>query len=359
MKIAMTAEVLEKEHYSGIEQYVYNLAHQLLELNFVDLTLIASRNFPQSLFPDHTSVIHHAPRLIFGSGLLSAALFPPKGLAEFDLVHCPTVTAPFFFRPGSKVIMTVHDLTPILFPRLHTRRSTLYYRYLLKQRLRFVDRFIAVSRRTKEDLVDLFGLPSDKIDVVYSGVSSQYKPSTQIRDNFLLAVATLEPRKNLKRLIQAYVDLRKEREIQDRLILVGKKGWSYDDILTVPTEYKDDIVFTGYLPEKDLIRLYQTARLFVYPSLYEGFGLPVLEAMACGCPVITSCTSSMPEVAGEAALYIDPSNTVSLKHAICTLVHDDEQRAKLAIEGPQRALQFSWQRCADQTLEVYQKGLKG
>ena len=235
MKIDMAAEVLAKEFYTGIEWYAYHLARHLKERHLPDLTLIAPKSLPKSLFPGHASVVRHTPGMIFGSGVLSAALFPPRGLDEFDLIHCPTVTAPFFFRPGPKVVMTVHDLTPILFPHLQTRRSALYYKYFLKHRLRFVDRFIAPSRSTKRDLVNLFKIPQDKIEVVYSGVTGRYRPSADRRKDFLLAVGTLEPRKNLRLLIRAYVDLRREGKIHHSLVLVGRKGWSHEDILAVGT----------------------------------------------------------------------------------------------------------------------------
>ena len=253
--------------------------------------------------------------------------------------------------------MTVHDLTPLLFPELQTSRSTLYFRYLLKHRIRYVDRFIAVSRSTKEDLKRLFKIPDSQIDVVYSGVATHFKPSASMREDFLLAVGTLEPRKNLRRLICAYVELRREGKIRGKLVLVGKKGWQYDDILGVPEPYKGDIIFKGYVPDKDLVRLYQTAGFFVYPSVYEGFGLPILEAMACGCPVITSHTSSMPEVADGAALLVDPYDTEGLKNAIDTLAHSETLRADMGMAGIRRASSFSWQACADQTLQVYQREL--
>ena len=170
-------------------------------------------------------------------------------------------------------------------------------------------------------------------------------------------MSTLEPRKNFKRVIEAYIALRNENKTRDKLVIVGKEGWFFDDILTVPSAFQDDIIFKGYMAEEELIRLFQTARLFCYPSLYEGFGLPILEAMACGCPVITSNTSSMPEVAGNAALFVDPHRTEELKNAIHTLTHDAALCTAMSAEGIRRAAQFSWQRAAEQTAKVYEKEL--
>lgn len=355
MKIAITVEALKDKHFAGVQQYIYNLIHRLADRVDLDLTLIASSDSPHCLFPGNASLIYHTPALVMGSGLFSAVFSPLRGLSGFDLIHCPTVTAPFFFRPNAKVVMTVHDLVPLLFPEWQTRRRVLYFKYILKHRFRFVDRFIAVSHSTKRDLIQLFHIPENKIDVVHEGVSKQYKPVKTEREEFILAVSTLEPRKNFKRIIEAFVSLRKQEKTRDRLVIVGKEGWLFDDILNVPKEFQDDIIFKGYVAEGELIHLFQTARCFVYPSMYEGFGLPVLEAMACGCPVITGNTSSMPEVAGNAALLVDPYKLEDIEYAICTLTNDPALCASLSAKGIQRASEFSWRRTAHQTLDVYGK----
>ena len=353
MKIAITVEALRDRNLAGVQQYIYNLTHQLADREDLDLTLIASSLSPRSLFPRNANLIYHNPALVMGSGLFSAVFSPPRGLSRFDLIHCPTVTAPFFFRPGARVVMTVHDLVPLLFPEWQTRRRVLYFKYVLKHRFRFVDRFIAVSNNTRQDLIDHFQIPGRKIDVVYEGVSEQFKPGLGVSEDFILAVSTLEPRKNFTRIIEAYVALRNKKKTNHRLVIVGKKGWLYEDILDVSREFRDDIVFTGYVSEAELIRLFQTARCFVYASMYEGFGLPILEAMACGCPVITSNTSSMPEVAGKAALLVNPYKTEEIENAICTLTNDPAMCAELSAKGVHRASKFSWRRTAERTLEVY------
>ena len=355
MKIAITVEALKDRHFAGVQQYIHNLIHRLAEREDLDLTLIASPQSPRSVFPDHAGMSYHAPALVFGSGLFSAVFSPPRNLSDFDLIHCPTVTAPFFFRPDAKVVMTVHDLVPLLYPEWQTRRRVLYFKYILKHRFRFVDRFIAVSHSTRRDLTHHFHIPEHKIAVIHEGVSEQFKPASASREEFILAVSTLEPRKNFKRIIEAFVSLRKKEKTRDRLVIVGKEGWLFEDIMRVPAAFQDDIVFTGYVSEAELIHLFQTARCFVYPSMYEGFGLPVLEAMACGCPVITSNTSSMPEVAGDAALLVDPCVVDDIEDAICKLTNDPALCAELSAKGIQRASEFSWRRTAQQTLDVYRK----
>ncbi|MDE2999072.1 MAG: glycosyltransferase family 1 protein [Gemmatimonadota bacterium] len=355
MKIAITVEALKDGHFAGVQQYIHNLIHRLADSRDLDLTLIASPQSPRSLFPDNAGMIYHSPAEVLGSGLLSAVFAPPRCLSGFDLIHCPTVTAPFFFRPGAKVVMTVHDLVPLLFPEWQTRRRVLYFKHILKHRFRFVDRFIAVSHSTGRDLVRHFRIPEHRIDVIHEGVSEQFEPGAASGEAFILAVSTLEPRKNFKRIIEAFVNLRKTEKTRDRLVIVGKEGWLFDEIVRVPPAFQDDVVFTGYVSELELIRLFQAARCFVYPSMYEGFGLPVLEAMACGCPVITSNTSSMPEVAGDAALLVDPYEVADIEDAICRLTDEPALCAELSAKGIQRASEFSWRRTARQTLDVYRK----
>lgn len=358
MKIAITVEALRDRNLAGVQQYIYNLTHQLVDRENLDLTLIASSLLPRSLLPCNANLIYHTPPLVMGSGLFSAVFFPPPGLSRFDLLHCPTVTAPFFFRPDARVVMTVHDLVPLLFPDWQTRRRVFYFKYVLKHRFRFVDRFIAVSNNTRQDLIDHFHIPGKKIDVVYEGVSEQFRPGSGIREDFILAVSTLEPRKNFTRIIDAYVTLRKKKDTNDRLVIAGKKGWLYEDILNVSREFKDDIVFTGFVSQAELIRLFQTARCFVYPSLYEGFGLPILEAMACGCPVITSNISSMPEVAGKAAILVNPYRTEEIENAMRTLTVDSALCDAMGAEGIARASEFSWRRTSQQTMNVYENALR-
>jgi len=213
--------------------------------------------------------------------------------------------------------------------------------------------FIATSQNTKKDLIDRFNISPEKIEVIYEGVSDRFKPGKQKKQNFVLAVSTLEPRKNFVRIIQSYINLREKFSAAEDLIIVGKKGWHFKEILNIPPEYESHIDFTGYVSENKLIELYQTAKIFVYPSLYEGFGLPVLEAMACGCPVITSNVSSLPEVAGDAAILVDPYNTDALTDAMHKVLTNENLRERLAVMGLERAKKFSWERCARETLNVF------
>jgi glycosyltransferase involved in cell wall biosynthesis len=179
-----------------------------------------------------------------------------------------------------------------------------------------------------------------------------------IARDYILSVGSLQPRKNLVRLIHAYVNLRRrDDDVDHQLVIVGKKGWLYQDIFRAAREspFVEDIIFTGYVPEEDLPALYSGATVFVYPSIFEGFGLPVLEAMACGVPVITSNSSSLPEVVGEAAILVNPYDERAIEVALRQVVWNAELRRELSERGLRRAQQFSWRRTAELTVRAYEE----
>ena len=218
------------------------------------------------------------------------------------------------------------------------------------------DAIIVDSQSTKSDILAFFSIPEDKIHVVHLAsdmkpVNARLSPKYGIRGDYLLYVGTVEPRKNLLRLIEAFTQLDQEL----KLVIVGVSGW---DNRAVYKSKNPNIIFTGYVSEEDLPAFYCNAKLLIYPSLYEGFGLPILEAMNCGCPVITSNISSMPEVAGDAALLVDPYNVEEIKSAAQKLLSDGMLRKKMVARGFRQARRFSWEKTADETLQVYQKVLE-
>jgi glycosyltransferase involved in cell wall biosynthesis len=229
---------------------------------------------------------------------------------------------------------------------------------------------IAVSRQTADDLQRFFGTPTAKLDVVYNGVAGHFTPAGArtsdvfrrhkgLPDRFLLYVGTLEPRKNLERLLDAYAQWRADASPQDRdvaLVLAGAQGWFYEQIYRrVHTLNLSDMVhFPGFVPTEELPNWYRAALAFVYPSLFEGFGLPVLEAMACGTPVLCSDAPSLGEVAGEAALIFAAEDTKALREALARIVAESSLRQHLRKRGLAQACQFSWERCAAETRTVYE-----
>lgn len=296
----------------------------------------------------------------YKSGLPLGFLLP-----DVDLFHSPDHVFPALAK--LKTVVTIHDLAFLLFPENYTWINGTYLKSMVPASLKRAARIIVDSENTKKDLISLLSVSEEKIRVIPAGVDESFSPTIEpdkvakakhkygITGDYILYVGTLEPRKNIGRLVEAYSRLESRRDL--RLVIAGGKGWLYDELFKKVEELKIDesVSFLGYIPRKDLPALYSGAELFVYPSIYEGFGLPVLEAMACGTPVITSNVSSLPEVAGDAALLIDPNNVEELASAIEKLLSDSELRSELMNKGLERAKLFSWERTARETLAVYQE----
>jgi glycosyltransferase involved in cell wall biosynthesis len=277
-------------------------------------------------------------------------------------------------------VVTVHDLGFLYHPEAHTLSQNLYLRWSTRHNARAATRILADSEATRRDLVHHYSIPDSKIAVVYPGRDETLAPVAEpalrsavrarygLADPYLLYVGTLHPRKNLVRLVQAFGSLL--RSLRDgprtpmaglQLVLAGQRGWLYDDILAQvrKLDLSDHVVLTGYIPDADLPALLSGALAFVFPSLYEGFGLPLLEAMACGTPVICSNASSLPEVAGDAALLVDPRDTEALADALARLVVDEGLRRELVERGFRQMQRFSWRRCAEETLRVLEEVGRG
>lgn len=285
---------------------------------------------------------------------------------RLDVLHSPHYTMPWF--AGCRSVVTFHDMIFFLYPELHTTYKTIFFRTMILVSLRRAQMIIADSESTRRDVLRLLHADPMKIVTVPLGVSSLYRPldhSGAIRqtyhlpDKFILFVGVLEPRKNLTTLIRAFRLLR-DRGCLHALVIVGRKGWMYADLFreVERLNLRDQVIFTGYVPEADLPGLFNAAEFFVYPSVYEGFGLPVLEAMACGTPVITSNVSSMPEIVDDAGVLIDPNNVEELAEQMFVLAANADKRIELRTKGLARARLFSWERTARETIAVYARVLE-
>jgi len=285
---------------------------------------------------------------------------------SYDLIHCTTPYGTFMPCRYRNVI-TICDVTPLLFPEVHGRMNVWHHRYALPAILRRADRIITISECSKQDIVRIYGVPEHKITVTLLAADSSYRPDppgvpsaaiTALPGPYILNVGTLEPRKNLDGLLQAFARAKK-KGIPHKLVVTGAKGWGESRIaaLVKSLELADSVIFTGFIDDADLPHLYSGADFFVYPSLYEGFGLPVLEALSCGTPTITSAVSSLPEVAGDAALQVDPRSEAELSAAILQLAGDAVLRQNLRAKGLAQAGTFSWERTVRETLRVYEEVL--
>jgi len=283
-----------------------------------------------------------------------------------DLFHSPDFTLPPV-RRGTRTLLTVHDLSFIRDPESATPVLRDYLNAVVPRSVARADHVLADSQATRADLVELYRTPAEKISVLYSGVHESFQPVTDLAAvraryslgdaPFVLAVGTLQPRKNYVRLIQAFAAISnlQPRTSNLHLVIAGDKGWRYDAIFAEVEKLglRDRVLFPGFVADADLPALYSAARVLAYPSIYEGFGLPMLEAMACGTPVVTSTASCMPEVAGDAALLVPPTDVDALAAALDRALTDEALRADLIAKGRARARQFSWAKSAQQLLEIY------
>jgi glycosyltransferase involved in cell wall biosynthesis len=281
-----------------------------------------------------------------------------------DLLFVPAHVLPLV-RPR-RAVVTIHDLGYLSFPQSHTRRQRLELQLSTAWNARAAARIIAVSQATRDDLVRHYRVPAGKIAVVHHGVEPRFRPTPDpaaparygLPARYLLYLGTLQPRKNLERLLQAYAGLPGEAP---PLVLAGARGWYFTRIAAAIAALglAGRVLLPGYIADDDVPALLTAATALVYPSLYEGFGLPALEAMACGTPVIAANSSSLPEVVGTAGLLVDQLQVDEIAAAMQRLLADEALRGTLSRQGRERAALFSWDRCARETLSVLEEALAG
>jgi glycosyltransferase involved in cell wall biosynthesis len=290
-----------------------------------------------------------------------------KLLGEIDILHSTAFTMPPVLGP--KVVVTIHDLSIFAFPQHHTEANYQFVNRNVHQAARRAHFVITDSESTRREIKKFLHVPDEKMEVIHLAAHEnfyvKYHPTAiekirhkyALRKPYFLAVGSIEPRKNLASALIAFKALREIRRIDYQFVIAGGKGWKNESFyrLLKKLNIDDYLVFTGYVPEEDLPALYQGAEVFVYPSFYEGFGLPVLEAMASGTPVITSNTSSLPEVAGDAALLVNPKEVYEIYEAMEALITNPSLREELKGKGFEQSKKFSWKKTARQTLRIYQK----
>jgi len=308
--------------------------------------------------------------------------------AKVDLIHFPHFNVPVL--TGGKFVVTVHDLILTKFPTVRAttlnpliyKLKNLAYRLVIWLALKRSQKIITVSQFTKNDIIDQFHISADKIVVTYEGVANLAKGHDtlfvkkldeegtleryKIKDDFLLYVGNAYPHKNLESLVRVFSEVRKDRP-QLRLVLVGKSDYFYERVkdyarslgLYQENQFDSPVIFPGYVPDAELEVLFKRALFYIFPSLYEGFGLPPLEAMAKGCPVLSSDKSSMPEILGEAAVYFNPESDSEMKVAIEKMLSDEHFRTDFVAKGYQQVKKYNWWECAYATHKIYQSVLYG
>jgi glycosyltransferase involved in cell wall biosynthesis len=357
-------------HYTsgGISTYALRLLRALAEIDKeTDYCVLHSRKEHSSPLPTvnfrpvacWTPAHHRLERWALGAEIARLRL---------DLLHSPDFIPPAFGYRRS--VITVHDLNFLYYPQFLTAESRRYYNGKIAWAVRRADHILADSRVTKTDLVSMLGVEPEKITVVHLAADPTYHPLAEdearrvaakygLEPGYPLFVGTLEPRKNLPGLLQAYRLLRDARTTDEPLVLVGGKGWLYDEIFerVEALHLTEHVRFLHDVPNADLPGLYAAAGLLTTPSFYEGFGLPALEAMSFGTPVVVSDRASLPEVVGDAGLLVNPDDPEDIARALDQALNDDALRARMRKQGLAQAACFTWDRAARETLMVYREVL--
>jgi len=355
----------------GIGRYTRELIKALAQIDRANRYILFSAgydaegtrwpaNFSRRAIPlsdRHLSILWHRLRIPLPVQAFTGPL---------DLFHSPDFLLPPLFCTPS--VLTVHDLSFLRHPDCFSTSLLAYLRRTVPRSVARANRILADSFSTRTDLIELMGVAQERISVIYPGVDERFTPLPKtdcvpilerynIVTPYILSIGTLQPRKNYCRLIQAYHLLRQEHHIPHHLVIAGGQGWLYQPILDTIEELGETnaVHLLGFVPDRDLVALYASATVFAFPSLYEGFGIPVLEAMACGTPVVTSNRSSLPEAAGDAALLVSPKDTYALADALWRTLDDETLRNALREAGFQQAKRFTWQRSARALLEIYRQ----
>ncbi|HLO47165.1 MAG TPA: glycosyltransferase [Kamptonema sp.] len=366
MKILYDISILGQSHYdprsrTGVFRVVERVARGLLASQEIDLSFAAMAS-PQ-IFQATQNYLQAHPHF------KEVPLCQSPDLTAVDIFHSPYYGIPTELTKGHR-LLTVYDLIPLKYPEWFMQGSAEFLKQSLAK-LKPEDRVICISNSTKEDLCSYTGINPNRVfvthlaaspDIFYPCLDREKIASTRSKyqipnSPYILSLSTLEPRKNIDQVIRCFAKLVQEQNIKDlNLVLVGAKGWNYEKIfaeIDSNTALKERIIVTGYVADEDLSPLYSGALVFIYPSLYEGFGLPPLEAMQCGIPVITSNTSSLPEVVGEAGIMLDPHDTDGICRSVLQIYSNPSLRAAMSQKSLEQSQKFSWEKCIKETIEVY------
>ena len=362
MNIAIDARMIL---HSGIGTYTRNLVTNILDIDESNIYTLLGKKEELSKYAQKNNVSikeFHSP--IYS---ISEQAIAPLKLWNTEFLHCPHYNIPVVYE--GEMVVTVHDLIHLIFPQfLKSRAAYFYAKSLFKLVAIRAKKIIAVSENTKADIVNYLGIKKDKVVVIYNGVSEIFKKEVsqeeceKLRDKlnlharYILNVSNMKTHKNIETLIKAYSKLRKQG-IEQKLLLVGGKKDRIRELQVYAEQFNvaEYVIFLQNIDFEDLPSIYQICDVFVFPSFYEGFGLPLVEAMASRVPVVTSDVSSMPEVVGNAGITIEPKDADSLAEAIEKVISDSNLRNNMVREGTKQVEKFNWQDTARKTLDVYKK----
>jgi glycosyltransferase involved in cell wall biosynthesis len=364
MKIGIEAERANLPNPTGVEHYAAQLIKNLAKLDSVNQYVLYFRTKPQDWF-------YHLPKN-FSLRVIPFPKFWTQLRLSLEMLTHPVdvllilASALPIYHPKNS-IATVHDIAFEMFPQAFTTFMRNYLIWSTRFAVRHAAKLITVSESTKNDMVKYYRTDAGKIEVVYLGLDPEFKPLTYeqvqpvldkyglVFQKYVLFVGTLQPRKNITRLVDAFIELKNKNHIEEKLAIVGGKGWLWQPIVKKIEEagVGDSIKFLNYVPQSELPAIYAGSSLLTLPALYEGFGLPPLEAMACGVPVVVSNISSLPEVVGDAGFLVDPNSTESIRSGLLTVLTDKNLRAEMIRKGFVQAKKFTWQETAQKILNLF------
>lgn len=383
ISVCIEADTMDRPQM-GTAVYARNVVQHLVESDSnLDISLFHSKPTGDHLYKKVKELF--IPKIKTPLALLlSNMAFYMKMRGQFDIVHYPRQTLfPLFWLPGNKTVVSIHDAGYLLFQNMTDGHQYFGSRsfsptrrlrdWSLQYGHRWVDAVIAPSQSAKVEINKYYGIPSDKIHVIPYGKDPIFKPLPDkedirsrlysnhgIKGPFILNVGRIQPHKNVRRLVEAFGKLKHNSDISHKLVIIGQHYESTEEVkaLIKRLGISEEIYLLGGILHEELVSWYNAADFFVYPSLHEGFGLPPLEAMSCGTPVITSNVTSMPEVVGDAGILIDPKNVEEIAESMGRLAENQELKEELSQKSLQRAKQFSWEKYVKQLLELYQDLLK-
>lgn len=364
MKIAMEAERANAMHPTGVEHYAIELIRHLAQIDHKNEYTLYFRTEPQPWF--HQLPANFKIRIIpFPKFWTQTRLAWEVFWNRPDVFFLPIQALPFIHPKNS--VITVHDVAYEIYPNAFAPFMRFYLKLTTRWGVWRAKKIITVSESTKNDVARIYGTKPEKINTIHLGLDDGYVPmsyeNTQavldkynlVHKKYILFVGTLQPRKNIVKLIEAYLKLRKQHHLEEKLVIVGGKGWLWEPIMEKIDQSKyDGVVYLDYIDYDDLKPIYSGATCLTLPALYEGFGIPPLEAMACGTPIVVSNLSSLPEVAGGAGILVDPDNVDSIADGLLKVVVDKELQAEMSKKGIERAKMFTWRACAEMTLKVFE-----
>lgn len=355
---------------AGVSRFTEQMVRALQERDTGASYSVFLNDTARGGFIDSANMRFHYTRLPAGKPavrILWEQMVLPALAARLDVLHCPVNVLPL--SAPCPAVLTIHDLTFLRYPERFRPERQRYLAALTRVSAKRARRIMTDSANTKADVTELFDVPPERIEVVYPGLDdavfhpfpedelTEFRRRKGLPETFILYVGTLEPRKNVASLVRAFALLSERGVSEVPLVIGGGRGWMYDEIFAEVERsgQSDQVVFPGYIPPEELAQWYAAATVFVYPSLYEGFGLPALEAMACGTPVIVSNTSSLPEVVGDAGIQVDPLRTDELAEALVEVLQSKAKREQMAQAGLLQAASFTWNKAAQQLMQIYRQ----